>query len=1064
MREHQGVFEEILHKNKEYPSNQITYNLLPQNHNNALIQQVMKDISKSFKYLADQNQHAKILELTNQLRAIIPDLDSNELDMPLKAIHYRNDDISLPMYPELFLSHPLLLTNSTSDPIHLFKALKYELLTADNAFFMVSFVRWSGLQLLIRALDDLRKEDPSKKVKILTSTYLKITEPKALRRLLELPNVETRVFDSGRVSFHTKAYMFERKSSLNTVIIGSSNLTYSALQTGHEWNVKLPGDSYYSIYENARKTFQMYWDDQKAIQLNIDLITAYEHEYNNKKIMLVNPYLAAQHVDLVNVMNDDNSPTKKEILPNKMQEGALQALKQTRLNGHNKGVVIAATGTGKTYLSAFDVRNFGADRVLFLAHRDEILESSRKTFAKIFDEANNLCGKLTGVEKDWDKPYLFSTVQTLSRDGVLEKFTPDYFDYIIVDEFHHAEASTYRRVIDYFKPKFLLGLTATPDRMDGRDVLAICDNNVVYEIRLRDALKEGLLTPFRYFGLSDPTIDYAQIEMLGSGQFVEKELVRALNTHERVDYVINMINKFGHDGNVMTALGFCASIEHARYMTDEFTSRGYRAAYLTGNDSPDVRQDLISKLENDDNPFQIIFTVNIFNEGVDIPKVNLILFLRPTESATIFIQQLGRGLRKVPGKEYVTILDFIGNYQKTFIVPLALSDQHNHKAFDRDSLRIAIETEFADLPDGCFVDLEEVSRKEILKKIENIRMDRDLLLMELYNQFKRELGYSPELNDFLYYDGAPSLHFFIAKYGSWVETKKKMKDVSSFDVELLNNNEMLEVVQRLEDMLPLKWPYDFSVISAAFEKETITRGDVLDDLAYRFGIRVSEEIHGNKIDKAMEKLATKLAKQQWTFGNYDNGSFSGSSVLQQIKANKELFNYIKDRLEYGLAEFRRFYRPDVFFESHKNVVRYQNYTRNDLIYLFESPAKEGTWREGVSRVGDHYLLFINLNKGEKVADHLLYHDYFVDQQHFHWQSQNATSHESPRGQEYIHHTSKGIHIHLFVRKFEKMHNEVLPFTYLGEIDYVSSHGDKPMNITWKLHDPIPEAMYTDFIR
>ncbi|GGA05063.1 DNA repair helicase [Paenibacillus marchantiophytorum] len=1064
MREHQGVFEEILHKNKEYPSNQITYNLLPQNHNNALIQQVMKDISKSFRYLADQNQHAKILELTNQLRAIIPDLASYDLDMPLKAIHYRNDDISLPMYPELFLSHPLLLTNSTADPIHLFKALKYELLTADNAFFMVSFVRWSGLQLLIRALDDLRREDPTKKVKILTSTYLKITEPKALRRLLEMPNVETKVFDSGRVSFHTKAYMFERKSSLNTVIIGSSNLTYSALQTGHEWNVKLPGDTYYSIYENARKTFQMYWDDQRAIQLSLDLITAYEHEYNNKKIMLVNPYLAAQHVDLVNVMNDDNSPTKKGILPNKMQEGALHALEQTRLNGHNKGVVIAATGTGKTYLSAFDVKNFGADRVLFLAHRDEILESSRKTFAKIFDDANNLCGKLTGIEKDWDKPYLFSTVQTLSRDGVLEKFTPDYFDYIIVDEFHHAEAATYRRVIDYFKPKFLLGLTATPDRMDGRDVLAICDNNVVYEIRLRDALKEGLLTPFRYFGLSDPTIDYAQIELLSNGQFAEKELVRALNTHERVDYVINMINKFGHDGNVMTALGFCASIEHARYMTDEFTSRGYKAACLTGNDSPDERQDIISKLESDNDPLQIIFTVNIFNEGVDIPKVNLILFLRPTESATIFIQQLGRGLRKVAGKEYVTILDFIGNYQKSFIVPLALSDQHNHKAFDRDSLRIAIETEFADLPDGCFVDLEEVSRKEILKKIENIRMDRDLLLMELYNQFKRELGYPPELNDFLYYDGAPSLHFFIAKYGSWVETKKKMKDVNSFDVELLNNNVMLEVVRRLEDMLPLKWPFEFSVISVTFEKGTITRGDVLEDLAYRFGIRVSEEIQGNKIDKAMDKLATKLAKQTWSFGSYDSGSFTGSNILQQIKANNELFNYMKDRLEYGLAEFRRFYRPDVFFESQKNVVRYQNYTRNDLIYLFESPAKEGTWREGVSRVGNHYLLFINLNKGEKVADHLQYHDYFVDQQHFHWQSQNATSHESQRGQEFIHHTSKEIHIHLFVRKFEKMHNEVLPFTYLGEIDYVNSHGDKPMNITWKLHDPIPEAMYTDFIR
>ncbi|NEW09380.1 DUF3427 domain-containing protein [Paenibacillus sp. SYP-B3998] len=1062
MSEHKGVFEEILHKNKEYPANQITYNLLPQNHNHALIQQVMKDISKTFKQLADQNQQAQILELTHQLRAMIPNLPSYELDMPLKAIHYRNDDHTLPMYPELFLSHPLLLTNSVSDPMHLLKALKYELLTADNAYFMVSFVRWSGLQLLIRALDDLRIEDPTKKVKILTSTYLKITEPKALRRLLELPNVETKVFDSGRVSFHTKAYMFERKSSLNTVIIGSSNLSFSALKTGHEWNVKLPGDTYYSIYENAKKTFDMYWADIKAKQLNVELIDAYEKEYNNKKIMLVNPYLAAHHVDMADSFNDltDNA---QEITPNIMQQAALDALEQTRLNGHNKGVVIAATGTGKTYLSAFDVRKFGAKKVLFLAHRDEILESSKKTFSKVLNNAE-LCGKLTGAEKEWDKPYLFSTVQTLSRDDVLNRFNEDYFDYIVVDEFHHAEATTYKKVINHFNPKFLLGLTATPDRMDGRDVLTLCDNNVVYEIRLRDALREGLLTPFRYFGLSDSTIDYNQIELQSNGQFVEKELVRALNNNERVDYIISMINKFGYDGRMMMGLGFCASIEHARYMCEEFNARGYSSAYLTGKDSPEERQKVIARLEDESNPLQIVFTVNIFNEGVDIPKVNLILFLRPTESATIFIQQLGRGLRKVAGKEYVTILDFIGNYQKSFIVPLALSDQHNHKAFDRDSLRIAIETEFADLPDGCFVDLEEVSRKEILKKIENIRMDRDLLLMDLYNQFKRELGYSPELNDFLYFDGAPSVHFFIKKYGSWVETKKKMQDLNSFDKQLLENKQMLEVIRRIENMLPLKWPYGFSVLAKLIEKGIITREDVISDLSYRFALPIAEDVHGSKIDKAMEKLSIHLPKQNWSFGKLENGKFISSDTIKQINEDGQLLSYITERIEYGLAEFRRFYRPDVFFESQKNVVKYQNYTRNDLIYLFESPAKEGTWREGVSRVGDHYLLFINLNKGGTVADHLQYHDYFVDQQHFHWQSQNPTSHDSERGQEFIHHVVKGRHIHLFVRKFEKMHNVALPFTYLGEADYVNSHGDKPMNINWRLHQPIPDALYTDFIR
>ncbi|MDF2648144.1 MAG: hypothetical protein K0Q73_3949 [Paenibacillus sp.] len=1061
MNEQKGVYEEILHRDKIYPTNQHTYNLLPQKHSEALVQQVIKDISVTFKQLADQNKYSEILQLTHQLRKLIPNLAEFDLDMPLKAIHYRHDDLALPAYPEFFLSHPLLLTNSNTDPVHLFKALKYELMTADQAFFMVSFIRWSGLQLLIRAIDDFRREDASKKIKILTSTYLKITEPKALRRLLELPNVETKVFESGNVSFHTKAYLFERYSNLNTVIIGSSNLTYSALKTGHEWNVKLPGETNSSVYSNARNAFEAYWNNSKAVPLHEALIVAYEKEYNNKQVMLVNPYLAAHHVDMVAKLEDISNPIT-EFKANKMQLEALQALDQTRKNGHDKGVVIAATGTGKTYLSAFDVRNFGARRMLFLAHRDEILESSRETFTKVFDHPK-LCGKLTGHVKEWDRPFLFSTVQTLSREEVLSRFSEEHFDYIIVDEFHHAEASTYKKVLDYFKPKFLLGLTATPDRMDGRDVLALCDHNVVYEIRLRDALKEGLLVPFRYFGLSDPTVDYTELD-IQKGQFIEKELVRVLNTHERVEYIVDMIKKYGHDGSQMRALGFCATIEHARYMTEEFNRLGFNTGCLTGTDSPEQRQELIAQLEADNHPLQIIFTVNIFNEGVDIPKVNLILFLRPTESATIFIQQLGRGLRKVPGKEYVTILDFIGNYQKSFIVPLALSGQHNHRAFDRDSLRIAIETEFADLPDGCFVDLEEISRQQILNKIDNIRMDKDLWLMDIYNQFRRELGYSPEVTDFLYFEGAPSLHFFIAKYGSWIETKRKMKDTTEFDQQIIDHPEILPFIKRIENMLPVKWPYEFSLLAVALENKKVTISDIISDLQYRFAVQVSEETHSNKIQKAMEKLVTPLPKQDWSFGEYSDGQFTLSAYAESLISNEAFYHYINDRIEYGLAEFRRIYRPNIFFESQKNVVLYQNYTRNDLIYLFESEAKEGSWREGVSKVGEHILLFINLKKGEKVADHLLYHDYFVDQQHFHWQSQNATSHESQRGQEYIYHKSKGVHIHLLVRKFENMHGATLPFMYLGEIDYISSHGDKPMNITWELHQPIPEALYTDFIR
>lgn len=1060
MKTNKGIFEEIVFKEKEYPLNKHTYSLLPQQYNDALIQQTIGDIGKYLEELALEGKNEEVIKLTRKLREVVGQTNRLEYDMPLKAIHFRYDDKPIPLYPELFLSSPILLTNTEKEH-NLFKALKYELQTADQAQFMVSFIRWSGLQLLIRAIEEFREKDSSRKLRILTSTYLKVTEPKALRRLLEIPNVETKVFDSGNVSFHTKAYLFERKSGLNTAIIGSSNLSYSALYTGHEWNVKLP-DAGLPIYDEAKKAFDKYWEDPRAIVLSEELIDKYEQYYMNKKVMLVNPYIAASHADLVEPKDADHDESNKMIQPNAMQSEALKALEQTRLNGHNKGVVIAATGTGKTYLSAFDVQKFGARKLLFLAHRDEILENAKQTFISIFNNASS-CGKLSGESKEIDKPFLFSTVQSLSRDETLKQFSVDYFDYIVVDEFHHAQASTYRKVIDYFKPKFLLGLTATPDRMDGRDVLELCDNNVVYEIRLRDALKEGLLTPFRYFGLSDPTVNYDEVSVR-NGQYVEEELVRVLNTHERVGYVLDMIKKFGHDGDQLKALGFCATIEHAKYMSEQFNKHGIVAGYLTGENSSQERQDKISRLASDKDPLQIIFTVNIFNEGVDIPAVNMVLFLRPTESATIFIQQLGRGLRKMPGKEYVTVLDFIGNFNKSFVVPLALSGQHNHRAFDRDSLRVAVETEFADLPEGCFVDLEEISKQQILTKIENIRMDQNQLLIQLYNQFKKELGRSPEIDDFLYFEGAPSLTFFIRKYGSWVETKQKMEDNNDFDNNLLSDSIKLQIIQRVEKMLPIKWPYEFVMLSMALNNDEVTVDNTFKELKYRFSLEISHDHHRQKILRSMENLSEVLRNQHWSFGTFDGQKLNVHFKFRESMEEKSFRTYFSKRIEYGLTEFRRIYRPDIYFSSNKNVLLYQNYTRNDLMYLFESDARLGSWREGVSRVDNHYLLFVNLNKGEQVEDHLMYKDYFIDQRHFHWQSQNQTSHDSPRGQEYIFHKEKNIHIHLFVRKFDKMHGTTLPFTYLGEVDYVSSHGDKPMNIKWRLHQPIPDALLADFIR
>lgn len=1067
-----GLYEELMLLNKSYPEAKRVYPPLhPQAYKSALLNQIVREIGTRLADLASSGDHQGLIQfveaLREQLRAAAPPLQT-----PLQAVHYSPDRGLPPLYPQLFLSTAALITNQSVDAFNFLKTLKFELLTADRADFMVSFVRWSGLHLLLQALGEMTAH--AKPIRILTSTYLNVTEPKALRRLLEMKGVEVRLYDSRQESFHTKAYLFARDSELDTVIIGSSNLTCAAVKSGYEWNVKLPNQGQFPIYQKARQLFDQMWSDPQAIPLTGALVDAYQQHYEaaqappaaqaRRGVFTVGDFqaqvAASVQAPADPALLERMVVVRNPVAPNAMQEEALQALIQTRANGYSKGVIIAATGTGKTYLSALDVQQFGAQRLLFIAHRDELLEKAKDTFSHVFGNAA-LCGKLTGTEKEWDKPFLFSTVQTLHREGNLERFAADHFDYIVVDEFHHADAATYRKVLDHFEPKFLLGLTATPERMDGGDILELCDNNVIHEIRLREALQAELLAPFHFFGLHDPTVDYDQIPERG-GLLDDVVLTQALKTSERVDHVIKMIHQFGYDGQQMVALGFCATIEHAQFMADEFNARGWCAGCLTGLDAPGVRQAMVARLEDPNDPLQVIFTVNIFNEGVDIPSLNLLLFLRPTESATVFMQQLGRGLRKTATKEYVTVLDFIGNYRKSFVVPLALSGQANHLSFDRDALRTAVEMEFSDLPAGCFVDLHEVPRQQILEKIDKVRMDTRQMLIDLYAQFKRHLGRPPELEDFLYSEEAPSLAFFIRKFKSWVQTKEQMQDLSQFDQRLLRSPVHLTLTQRLEQMLPIKWPYELVILHLAVQGQPVTTDDVLHELKRRYSVSADLSGHRTIVERAMRRLSEAPNKGGLIFGEYADGRFTLAAALREAWQQALVTGYLQRRLEYGLTEFRRSYRPEVFFAEQHGVIPYQNYTRSELKFLFQDPTA-ASWREGVSRVGNHYLLFVNLRKDEEVANHLQYHDYFIDQDHFHWQSQNQTAHRSERGKDYVQHQERGLHIHLFVRKFIEMHGVTLPFTYLGEVDYVSSHDDQPMNVTWRLHQPVPDDLFADFI-
>lgn len=1053
MKNQNGFLEELLLENKQYPNNQLIQRLSPKEYIEVLTLHTANKLSEHFEKLATESKYDEAIQLTQNVTRLLTE-DQEPFSLPLSMITYSFTHDAVPVNEDLYLSRPHLIHNEKHSVKNFFKSLKYEMLTADRVDFMVSFIRMSGLQLLIRPLLELQKRNVP--VRIITSTYMGVTEAKALKKLLSFSNVEVKVLNSQTESFHTKAYVFHRDSDMHTVVIGSSNLSQSALINGYELNVKLPDTAYLPVYDQTMRLFENVWNSYEAVSLSEEFIRIYdEYQASRKKI---ESYISS------NMKIAENTEAYKQSMlqPNEMQRQALQNLQLTRENGNTRGVIIAATGTGKTYLSAFDVHAYNPKRLLFLAHREELLDNAIETFQQVIPHQERF-GKITGTTKEFNKPYIFSTVQSLHRDMTLSQFAADAFDYIIIDEFHHAEAPTYKKILDYFTPQFLLGLTATPERMDGRNVLALCDHNVVYEIRLRDALEAQLLAPFHYFGVSDYTVDYSNIPLV-NGMFNEDLLVKALKTNERTDFIISMLETYGYQGDRMLALGFCSNIEHANYMSEEFNKRGYHATYLTGEHSISYREQVVKRLEDAEDPLQIIFTVDIFNEGIDIPHLNLILFLRPTESSTIFIQQLGRGLRKVEGKEFVTVLDFIGNYQKSFIVPLALSGQMNQKAFDKDSLRVAVTHEFADLPAGSYVDLDPISQREILNRIDAIRMNASDMLKSLYQQFKNELGRSPEILDFLYSEQSPSLTFFIHKYKSWIYTKEKMKDLNELDQIILQNPLMCELLERLEQQLPIKWPYDFIILELAFRKRNVSLDNVIKQLEKRFATKASLETHEGLIRQSFVRLANPYKKQKWAFGTIQNDIFVLYDEIAELLEHEEFYEYLYNRIDYGIIEFRRTYRSSDFLTKGEKLALYQNYTRNDLIFLMEAGVPEGTWREGVSKVGNHYFLFVNLSKGESVSEHLHYKDYFIDQHHFHWQSQNQTSHLSNTGQNYVNHKTREIHIHLFVRKFDSMHGMTLPFTYLGEVDYMSSHGDKPMSIKWRLHHPVPEDLYVDLIR
>ncbi|WP_366089254.1 DEAD/DEAH box helicase family protein [uncultured Cetobacterium sp.] len=648
----------------------------------------------------------------------------------------------------------------SNNKVTMYESLKNSINLSEEIIINVSFIRDSGLKLLIPELTKARSE--GKSIKILTSDYMNVTEPNALYRLLDIPGVK--IFKNPeKPSFHPKTYIFKNKNNVE-IYVGSSNISYSALISGVEWSYQFFGDTQNSDINNILTEFEELYE-KNSFELTLDWLRKYEKNYKKKEFQ--------------NYIDPDSSKSSiEEIEPIKFQVPALYELSKTREEGFNKALVIVATGLGKTYLSAFDSKNF--NKILFVAHRDEILKDAQKTFETIYSDSKNY-GFFNGSTKETKKDIIFASVQTLSKNDYLSEdyFSKDYFDYIVVDEFHHSSAKSYSEILNYFKPKFLLGLTATPDRADSGDIYKLCDYNIAYECDLRVAINNGWLTPFQYFGIYDDT-DYSLIPWRG-GKYDLESLENSLIVEKRVQLILEKYLKY----RKKSTIAFCASVKHTKVMHNYFLKNKIKSAIVLGETSISDRQNIIKKFK--EGKLDIIFTVDIFNEGIDIPCIDTVLFLRPTTSYTIFMQQLGRGLRTYPNKHHLRVLDFVGNYKGSELKPSFLTGFRKNGNLPKSPL-----DENFILPEGCTANFDF----KIIEHFENEEKKREPLhqkMIQDYLNVKDYLKKTPTIMD-IYTFGEYPVSLYIKEYEGWYNFLKTVNDL---------NEKELQFTQKAIDFLKL---------------------------------------------------------------------------------------------------------------------------------------------------------------------------------------------------------------------------------------------------------------------
>lgn len=981
------------------------------------------------KYLSDilynalniyKNDVPKQVEIANKLIDFLKtETDDSDIDefkiqvdaeMLLAILDKVNSGINFSERKEILrpispLSQSSLFTGTSKDP-SLASELKKEILTSDKIDMLVSFVKWSGIVVIEKELIEFTSR-PNSKLRILTTSYMKATDYKAVEFLSKLPNTEVKIsYDTNRTRLHAKAYLFHRDTGFTTAYIGSSNLSNPALTSGLEWNLKVTAKDSSHIVQKFEGTFETYWEDKEFVLFN---------QLQKERLQLA---LSPEE------NNESGLAFYADVQPYSFQEEILETLEAERtVHNRNRNLIVAATGTGKTVVSAFDYKRFSErnpgvkNRLLFVAHRKEILEQSRDCFRTILRN-RNFGDLMVGNHKPTNNDHLFVSIQSFNSKDLEEFTSSDFYDFIIVDEFHHAKAPSYKTLLEHYNPKILLGLTATPERMDGKDVVEYFDGRIAAEIRLYEALNRKLLSPFQYFGVTD-IINYT--DAWQNGKYDDKMLEeKYLDNDSRNNLIIQSVDKYVRNINEIICIGFCVTVNHANYMSAYFNQKGFKAIALTGESTNEERDSVKHKLVSREINF--VFVVDIYNEGVDIPEIDTILFLRPTESLTIFLQQLGRGLRLAKSKECLTVLDFIGHSHKNYSFEdkftAMVGKTHN-------SIQKELESDFPHLPAGCVIELEKQAKEYVLENIKASLKGYKPQIISRIKTFTSDTGKELTLRNFIE-------HYHLS-----------LDDIYS---KLCWNRFLVEVGLRNNFFQQ--------------DEEQLTKGirRLLHNNSRRMITSLEHFLINPKV-KMDETILTMLHHSLW---------FEGTNKVRFQNLEDSMSNLFKNKIMVDeLKEVLKINFDNINFIDKKIELPFEclldlhcRYTRDEILVALGHNSFD---RKKVQVSGSIYianlkadLLFVTLYKSDKVfSPSTLYEDYAISDSLFHWQSSSTVSEKSPTGQRYINQRKNKNLILLFVRENKRENGLGSPYYFLGPVNYKNHSGNRPISITWELEYPMP---------